>query len=375
MKKIKVLSVFGTRPEAIKMAPLVLEFEKHEEIESKVLITAQHREMLDQVLSIFEIKPDYDLDLMKHGQTITDITNGVLRGVSEILDEYRPDILLVHGDTTTTFAAALSAFYHRIPVGHVEAGLRTWNIYSPYPEEMNRQLTGRLSTYHFSPTEQNRKNLLAENVKEEQIFITGNTVIDALYHVVAKDHEFEDESLRQIDFEKEKVILLTCHRRENWGEPMAQIFSAVRQIAEEYPSHRVVFPMHKNPKVREVAHRVFDGQGNITLIEPLDYQPFAKLMGLSYLILTDSGGIQEEAPGLGKPVIVLRSETERPEAVEAGTVVIGGTDKDSLYAIIKNLIDDKERYQKMAQANNPYGDGKASERIVKYIKEAFAQNV
>lgn len=375
MKKIKVLSVFGTRPEAIKMAPLVLEFEKHEEIESKVLITAQHREMLDQVLSIFEIKPDYDLDLMKHGQTITDITNGVLRGVSEILDEYRPDILLVHGDTTTTFAAALSAFYHRIPVGHVEAGLRTWNIYSPYPEEMNRQLTGRLSTYHFSPTEQNRKNLLAENVKEEQIFITGNTVIDALYHVVAKDHEFEDESLRQIDFEKEKVILLTCHRRENWGEPMAQIFSAVRQIAEEYPSHRVVFPMHKNPKVREVAHRVFDGQGNITLIEPLDYQPFAKLMGLSYLILTDSGGIQEEAPGLGKPVIVLRSETERPEAVEAGTVVIGGTDKDSLYAVIKNLIDDKERYQKMAQANNPYGDGKASERIVKYIKEAFAQNV
>lgn len=371
MRKIKVLSVFGTRPEAIKMAPLVLEFERHPEIESKVLITAQHREMLDQVLHIFDIKPDYDLDLMKHGQTITDITNGVLRGVGAILDEYRPDILLVHGDTTTTFAAALSAFYHQIPVGHVEAGLRTWNIYSPYPEEMNRQLTGRLSTYHFSPTVQNRKNLLAENVADQKIIVTGNTVIDALYHVVAKDHEFEDTALKKIDFDKERVILLTCHRRENWGEPMEQIFGAVRQIAQEYPTYRVVFPMHKNPKIREIAHKIFDGQQNITLIEPLEYEPFAKLMGRSYLILTDSGGIQEEAPGLGKPVIVLREETERPEAVEAGTVMIGGTDRERLYQAVRRLLDDEGAYQKMAQANNPYGEGKASKRIAEYIKEEF----
>lgn len=371
MSKIKVLSVFGTRPEGIKMAPLILELQKHGEIESKVLITAQHREMLDQVLEIFEIKPDYDLNLMKHGQTITDITNGVLRGVGEILDEYRPDILLVHGDTTTTFASALAAFYHRVPVGHVEAGLRTWNIYSPYPEEMNRQLAGRLSTYHFSPTMQNKKNLMAENVEEKHIIVTGNTVIDALHYVVERNYEFEDDALRSIDFEKEKVILLTCHRRENWGKPMERIFSAVRRIAEEHPDHRVVFPMHKNPLVREIAYKIFGGQENVTLIEPLDYQPFAKLMRESYLILTDSGGIQEEAPGLGKPVIVLREETERPEAVEAGTVVIGGTETEPLYSIIKKLIGDQELYQKMSQSNNPYGDGKTSERIVRYIKEAF----
>ena len=371
MSKIKVLSVFGTRPEGIKMAPLILELQKHGEIESKVLITAQHREMLDQVLEIFEIKPDYDLNLMKHGQTITDITNGVLRGVGEILDEYRPDILLVHGDTTTTFASALAAFYHRVPVGHVEAGLRTWNIYSPYPEEMNRQLAGRLSTYHFSPTMQNKKNLMAENVEEKHIIVTGNTVIDALHYVVERNYEFEDDALRSIDFEKEKVILLTCHRRENWGKPMERIFSAVRRIAEEHPDHRVVFPMHKNPLVREIAYKIFGGQENVTLIEPLDYQPFAKLMRESYLILTDSGGIQEEAPRLGKPVIVLREETERPEAVEAGTVVIGGTETEPLYSIIKKLIGDQELYQKMSQSNNPYEDGKASERIVRYIKEAF----
>ncbi|MDO4710997.1 MAG: UDP-N-acetylglucosamine 2-epimerase (non-hydrolyzing) [Peptostreptococcaceae bacterium] len=373
MKKIKVLSVFGTRPEAIKMAPLVLEFENHSEIESKVLITAQHREMLDQVLNIFEIEPDYDLDLMKHGQTVTDITTRVLQGVGEVLDEYRPDLLLVHGDTTTTFAAALAAFYHQVPVGHVEAGLRTWNIYSPYPEEMNRQLTGRLSTYHFSPTEQNRKNLLIENVADDHIIVTGNTVIDALYHVIKKEYDFEDEALKNIDFHKERVILLTCHRRENWGRPMQEIFGAVRQIAQEYPSYRVVFPMHKNPKIREIAYDIFDGQHNVTLIEPLEYEPFAKLMGSSYLILTDSGGIQEEAPGLGKPVIVLREETERPEAVDAGTVMIGGTDKECLYQKIKMLLDDEGSYRKMAQANNPYGDGRASRRIVEYIKEEFAK--
>lgn len=374
MKKIKVLSVFGTRPEAIKMAPLILEFDKHAEIESKVLITAQHREMLDQVLHIFDIKPDYDLDLMKHGQTITDITNGVLSGVGEILLEYKPDIMLVHGDTTTTFAAALAAFYQQIPVGHVEAGLRTWNIYSPYPEEMNRQLTGRLSSYHFAPTAQNRENLLCENVQQERIVVTGNTVIDALYHVVAKEHVFEDEALQNIDFEKEKVILMTCHRRENWGEPMERIFSVIKRIAMEYPTHRVVFPMHKNPRIREIANRILAGVPNITLIEPLDYQPFAKLMGLSYLILTDSGGIQEEAPGLGKPVIVLRTETERPEAVAAGTVKIGGTDSEQLYREIKILLDDSEAYRQMAKASNPYGDGKASERIAKHIIQEFAKS-
>ncbi len=371
MSKIKVLSVFGTRPEAIKMAPLILELQKQEEIESKVLITAQHREMLDQVLEIFGIVPDYDLNLMKHGQTITDITSGVLFGVEKILKEDKPDLMLVHGDTTTTFAAALAAFYQQVAVGHVEAGLRTGNIYAPYPEEMNRQLTGRLSTHHFAPTESNKNNLLRENVDEKNIAVTGNTVIDALYHVAAQDHEFEDETLRAIDFENEKVILLTCHRRENWGKPMEEIFSAVRQIAQEYSSYRVVFPMHKNPLVREIAHKIFDGQSNISLIEPLEYQPFAKLMGKSYLILTDSGGIQEEAPGLGKPVVVLREETERPEAVAAGTVILGGIQRENLYQTVKSLLDYSEKYQQMAKAVNPYGDGKASQRIVEYIKKTI----
>lgn len=371
MKKIKVVSIFGTRPEAIKMAPLIIELNKHQEIENKVLITAQHREMLDQVLEIFDITPDFDLDLMKHGQTITDITAGVLAGVEEVLKSYRPDIVLVHGDTTTTFSAALAAFYQKIPVGHVEAGLRTGNVYSPYPEEMNRQLTGRLTTYHFSPTVENEMNLIKENVPAQHVIVTGNTVIDALYYAIDKHYEFEDGALKSIDFEKEKVILLTCHRRENWGKPMRDIFTAVRRIAEEYPNFRVVFPMHKNPVVRDIAHEIFDGQNNITLIEPLEYQPFAKLMGLSYMILTDSGGIQEEAPGLGKPVVVLRTETERPEAVKAGTVKIGGVSTEPLYKMIKELIDNPEEYSKMAKAVNPYGDGKASQRIVNYIVENF----
>ncbi len=367
MNKIKVLSVFGTRPEAIKMAPLILEFAKRDEIESKVLVTAQHREMLDQVMNLFEIKADYDLNLMKHGQTITDVTSKVLYGVEAILKEYRPDLLLVHGDTTTTFAAALGAFYQQVPVGHVEAGLRTGNIYAPYPEEMNRQLAGRLSTYHFAPTIRNKNNLLAENVKEQHILVTGNTVIDALQLVIRKDYAFEEEALRSIDFDNERVILLTCHRRENWGEPMEEIFKAARTIAEEYPDCRIVFPMHKNPLIREIAQRILEGQKNITLIEPLDYQPFAKLMERSYLILTDSGGIQEEAPGLGKPVIVLREETERPEAVEAGTVIIGGTSYRKVYRSIKHLLDDRAAYDKMARAVNPYGDGSACRRIADYI--------
>lgn len=372
MKKIKVVSIFGTRPEAIKMAPLVKELEKHSDvIESKVLITAQHREMLDQVLDIFEIKPDYDLNLMKHGQTITDITSGVLKGVEEVLGEYRPDIVLVHGDTTTTFSAALAAFYQKVAVGHVEAGLRTGNIYSPYPEEMNRMLTGRLASWHYAPTELNRKNLLAENVSDDNIIVTGNTVIDALYYVTEKDYEFESEELRNIDFENERVILLTCHRRENWGEPMENIFTAVRIIAEKYPDSKIIFPMHKNPLVRDTARRIMGESPNIVLTEPLEYQPFAKLMSRSYLILTDSGGIQEEAPGLGKPVIVLRTETERPEAVEAGTVKVAGTDTDTIVEMVSALMDSKKEYEAMSKANNPYGDGRASQRIVENIIKTF----
>lgn len=372
MKKIKVVSIFGTRPEAIKMAPLVKELEKHSDvIESKVLITAQHREMLDQVLDIFEIKPDYDLNLMKHGQTITDITSGVLKGVEEVLSEYRPDIVLVHGDTTTTFSAALAAFYQKVAVGHVEAGLRTGNIYSPYPEEMNRMLTGRLASWHYAPTELNRKNLLAENVSDDNIIVTGNTVIDALYYVTEKDYEFESEELRNIDFENERVILLTCHRRENWGEPMENIFTAVRTIAEKYQDSKIIFPMHKNPLVRDTARRIMGETENIVLTEPLEYQPFAKLMSRSYLILTDSGGIQEEAPGLGKPVIVLRTETERPEAVEAGTVKVAGTDTDTIVEMVSALMDSKKEYEAMSKANNPYGDGRASQRIVENIIKTF----
>lgn len=368
MKKIKVVSIFGTRPEAIKMAPLVKELEKNSDaIESKVIITAQHREMLDQVLEIFEIKPDYDLNLMKHGQTITDITSGVLKGVEEILKEYKADIVLVHGDTTTTFSAALAAFYQKIPVGHVEAGLRTGNIYSPYPEEMNRMLTGRLASYNYAPTELNRKNLLSENVKDENIIVTGNTVIDALYYVTQKEYEFDVEELKQIDFENEKVILLTCHRRENWGEPMENIFKAVKEIAQKYDDVRIIFPMHKNPLVRDTAKSIMGNQSNITLIEPLDYQPFAKLMSKSHIILTDSGGIQEEAPGLGKPVIVLRTETERPEAVEAGTVRVAGVETKTIVDMVSMLLENQEEYEKMSKANNPYGDGNASQRIVENI--------
>lgn len=373
MKKIKVVSIFGTRPEAIKMAPLVKELEKRSDvIESKVLITAQHREMLDQVLEIFEIKPDFDLNLMKHGQTITDITSGVLKGVEEVLSEYKPDVVLVHGDTTTTFSAALAAFYQKITVGHVEAGLRTGNIYSPYPEEMNRMLTGRLATWHYAPTALNRNNLLLENVKDEKIIVTGNTVIDALYYVTDKDYEFESQELKNIDFENEKIILLTCHRRENWGQPMENIFTAIKSIASKYPDCKVIFPMHKNPLVRDTAKRIMGETDNIILIEPLEYQPFAKLMSKSYLILTDSGGIQEEAPGLGKPVIVLRTETERPEAVEAGTVKIAGTDADTIIEMVSTLIEDKQEYEAMSKANNPYGDGKAAQRIVENIIKEFS---
>ncbi|KXZ40531.1 UDP-N-Acetylglucosamine 2-epimerase [Alkalithermobacter thermoalcaliphilus JW-YL-7 = DSM 7308] len=370
MNKIRVMTIFGTRPEAIKMAPLVKEFEKRQEFESIVCVTAQHRQMLDTVLDLFDITPKYDLNIMKHGQSITDITNKVLKGVEDILKTENVDIVLVHGDTTTTFAGALAAFYNKIPIGHVEAGLRSDNMYSPYPEEMNRRLTSKLATLHFAPTNGNKENLLRENVEEKNIFVTGNTVIDALLSVVKNDYKFSNE-LDNIDFENKKVVLLTCHRRENWGRPMENIFKAVKRLAISNKDIQVIFPMHMNPVIREVATNILKDLENVNLIEPLDYEPFANLINKSYLILTDSGGIQEEAPGLGKPVVVLRTETERPEAVKAKTVKIAGIEEDNIFQIANELINDKKEYEKMARAINPYGDGKSSKRIADHILQFF----
>lgn len=367
MRKIKVCSVFGTRPEAIKMAPLVKELQSREELDAKVLVTAQHREMLDSVLELFDITPDFDLNIMKHGQTITDITTRVLHGVGEIFEQEKPDLVLVHGDTTTTFAAALASFYQKIAVGHVEAGLRTGNIYSPYPEEMNRKLTGSLATYHFSPTIMNVENLLRENISKENIVITGNTVIDALLSVTDKSYRFEIEELNEIDETKQRLILLTCHRRENWGEPMKQIFEAINELTSKHSDVVVVFPMHKNPSIRELAKTYFGNNPSVRLIEPLDYEPFANLMKKSYLILTDSGGIQEEAPALGKPVLVLRTETERPEAVKAGTVRIAGIETERIVQLADELLSSQKSYDEMAHAANPYGDGTSSKQIADFI--------
>ncbi len=368
---IKVLTVFGTRPEAIKMAPVIKEMRKRPEIDCKVLVTAQHREMLDSVLDIFDIKPDFDLNIMKHGQTITDITSRVMYGCEEVFTKYRPDIVLVHGDTTTTFAAGLAAFYAKIPVGHVEAGLRTDNIYSPYPEEMNRRLTTRLASYHFAPTILNKENLVNENVSRRDIVITGNTVIDALLSVVKKDYKFGSDMLDKIDFDTKKVVLLTCHRRENWGEPMNNIFKACNELVLENPDLHLIFPMHMNPIVRDSAKEFMGDNDRISLIEPLEYEPFANLMSKVYMIMTDSGGVQEEGPALGKPVIVLRTETERPEAVEAGTVKLVGVDKDKIYQVGTRLIRDSSYYESIANAINPYGDGKAAARITDHILYKF----
>ena len=370
---MKVLTVFGTRPEAIKMAPLVKKLEAEDGIESVLCVTAQHREMLDQVLDLFELVPDYDLNIMKPNQTISMITTNVLLGLEEVMTKERPDIVLVHGDTTTTFAAALSAFYHQIKIGHVEAGLRTYDKYSPYPEEMNRVLTGHMADIHFSPTQRNRENLLKESVDDDKIFVTGNTVIDAFLEVAGKPYEFEDETLRALDFDNKKVITLTCHRRENLGENMANIFGAVRRIAEEFDDVEIVYPMHMNPKVRESARRFLGGQDNIHLIEPLQYQPFVNLQAKSYLIVTDSGGMQEEAPSLGKPVLVVRKETERPEAVLAGTVKLAGTEEETIYSMMKELLTDRNAYNSMAHAANPYGDGHACEKIVRILKDLDIQ--
>lgn len=370
---IKVMTVFGTRPEAIKMAPVVLELKKHEDkIETVVAVTAQHREMLDQVLHLFQIVPDYDLDIMAQGQTLYDITSRALLGLKEVLEKEKPHIVLVHGDTTTTFAGALAAYYQQIPIGHVEAGLRTGNIYSPFPEEMNRKLTGAIAALHFAPTSSSRNNLRKENVDEESIYVTGNTVIDALMNTVSKDYVFEDAALANIDYANRKVILMTTHRRENLGEPMRHVYQAIRQIVEEHPDTEVVFPVHKNPKVRQVVQEELSGMDRIHLIDPLDYEPFANLIARSYLVLTDSGGIQEEAPSLGKPVLVLRDTTERPEAVEAGTVKLIGTARDRVYNETKGLLTDKEEYERMSNAVNPYGDGKAAERIVKSLLHILA---
>lgn len=366
---MKVMTVFGTRPEAIKMAPLVKELEKTDGIESVVCVTAQHRQMLDQVLSLFKIEPDYDLDIMKQNQSISEITSNVLLGLEKVLQKEKPDMVLVHGDTSTTFAAALASFYQQIRVGHVEAGLRTYDKYSPYPEEMNRVLTGHLADIHFAPTMRNVENLKAEGISEDKIVITGNTVIDALLEVAKKPYEFESETLKTLDFEGKRVITVTCHRRENLGENMENIFSAIRRLADEFSDVEVVYPMHMNPKVREIAERILANTKNVHLIEPLEYQPFVNLMSKSYFIITDSGGMQEEAPSLGKPVLVVRKETERPEAIEAGTVKLAGVSGEEIYAMAKELLVNMESYEKMSKAVNPYGDGKACKRIVSAILE------
>ena len=367
MERIKVLSVFGTRPEAIKMCPLVKLLEKDDRFESIVCVTAQHREMLDAVLEIFNVKPQYDLNIMSHGQTIIDVANKVLTGVDKVIKECKPDIVLVHGDTSTTLNGALAAFYNQVPIGHVEAGLRTGDIYSPFPEEANRKLTGAITTLHFAPTESNRRNLEKENITKN-VYITGNTVIDALLSVIDKNHKFQDDTLNNIDFINNKVVLLTAHRRENWGEPMKDIFAAVRCLAEENEEVQIIFPMHRNPLIRELAKSSFEGiEDKIHLIEPLEYVDFANLMSKCYLIMTDSGGIQEEAPALGKPVMVLRTETERPEAVEAGTVKLAGINKETIFNIANELVNDKYAYEKMAHAANPYGDGEACAKIVETI--------
>ncbi len=372
MSKIKVMTVFGTRPEAIKMAPLVHELERHDEIQSIVCVTAQHRQMLDQVLDIFKIKPDYDLNIMKQRQTLTTITTGALEGLDNVIKEAKPDIVLVHGDTTTSFVGALAAFYNKVPVGHVEAGLRTFDKYSPFPEEMNRNLTGRIAEMHFAPTKSNKQNLLRENIPEKDIFITGNTVIDAMKTTVKDDFKF-GEGLEKADFSGRRVILVTAHRRENLGQPLRNICNALKRIANDFPDVQIVYPVHLNPAVREVANEILGNNPSVLLIDPVDVNELHNAMHRSYMIMTDSGGLQEEAPSLGKPVLVLRNETERPEAIEAGTVKLAGIDEDVIYNMAHTLLTDKEEYNKMANAVNPYGDGKASERIVDAILYRFGK--
>lgn len=364
---IKVLSIFGTRPEAIKMAPLVKALKADGRFESYVCVTAQHRDMLDQVLDIFGIKPDFDLDIMKDRQTLTDITINALSGLEKVIKELQPEIILVHGDTTTTFVGSLAAFYNKVQIGHVEAGLRTFNKYSPYPEEMNRKLTGAMADIHFSPTETSRENLLREGVSPESIYVTGNTAIDALKTTVAGDFEFYTEELKRLDYKNKRIIMVTAHRRENLGQPLENICRALKRIAENHKDVEIVYAVHKNPAVRETAYGILGGVPSVHLLDPLDVDEMHNLMGRCYMVLTDSGGLQEEAPSLGKPVLVLRTETERPEAIDFGTLKLAGIEEQDIYRLAENLLNDEAEYTRMANAVNPYGDGHAAERIIRSL--------
>ena len=370
MKPIRVMTIFGTRPEAIKMAPLVLELQKRADIQSICCVTAQHREMLDAVLEIFRLTPDYDLNIMEPRQTLSTITTKCLLGMEGVLEQAGPDLVLVHGDTSTTFAGALAAFYRQIPVGHVEAGLRTWDKYSPFPEEMNRKLVGDIADLHFCPTPANRENLAREGITDG-VFVTGNTVIDALKTTVRTDYSFSTQALNSLDYTGKRIILVTCHRRENYGQPMANIMTALRRIADAFPDVELIYPVHLSPVVREAAGKYLSGHPRIHLIDPLSADEMHNLMARAYLVMTDSGGLQEEAPALGRPVLVLRRETERPEAVRAGTVRLAGTEEEEIFSLASELLHDERAYHAMAHAVNPYGDGQACRRIADAIEWKF----
>lgn len=371
MNKVKVLSIFGTRPEAIKMAPIIKEMEKNNKIEQEVCVTAQHREMLDQVLEIFNIKPDYDLNIMTKNQTLTEITTNAIKGLEKILEKSKPDLILVHGDTTTTFAGSLAAFYSKIKIGHVEAGLRTYNKYEPFPEEMNRKLTGAMADLHFAPTDISKNNLLKENILEEGIFVTGNSSVDCVKTTVEKEYKFNCEELNKIDFNSKKVIAMTAHRRENLGKPLENICSAILEIVEKNEDVEVVYAVHFNPLVREVANKILGNNERIHLIDPIDMKDMHNLIDRSYMVMTDSGGLQEEVPSLKKPVLVLRNVTERPEGVLAGVLKLAGVEKENIIKLAQELLDNKEEYEKMVNSKNPFGDGFTSERIVKAILYYF----
>ena len=370
MKPIRVMTIFGTRPEAIKMAPLVLELQSRQGIQPICCVTAQHREMLDAVLEIFRLKPDYDLNIMEPRQTLSTITTKCLLGMEGVLEQAGPDLVLVHGDTSTTFAGALAAFYRQIPVGHVEAGLRTWDKYSPFPEEMNRKLVGDIADLHFCPTPANRENLAREGITDG-VFVTGNTVIDALKTTVRPDYQFATQALNSLDYAGKRIILVTCHRRENYGQPMTNIMTALRRIADAFPDVELVYPVHLSPVVREAAGKYLSGHPRIHLIDPLSADEMHNLMARAYLVMTDSGGLQEEAPALGRPVLVLRRETERPEAVQAGTVKLAGTEEEEIFSLASELLSDERAYHAMAHAVNPYGDGQACRRIADAIEWKF----
>jgi UDP-N-acetylglucosamine 2-epimerase (non-hydrolysing) len=373
MDRIKVMSIFGTRPEAIKMCPLVKELERHPEIDSMVCVTAQHRQMLDQVLKIFDIRPDYDMNIMSSGQTLYDITSRVLLGLGTLFEKVHPDLVLIHGDTSTSFTAALAAFYAKIPVGHVEAGLRTFNKYSPFPEEMNRCLTSRIAEFHFVPTENNKKNLVDENITQN-IYVTGNTVIDSFAYTIRTNYVFHDKQLQQINFSKGRYILLTAHRRENLGRPLENICRAAKDIVDRFPDIHVIYPVHLNAAVRNIVFPILGNHERIHLIDPVDVADMHNLISKCFFVMTDSGGLQEEAPSLGSPVLVLRTETERPEAVAAGTAMLAGVEQETIYHAAKALITDGHKYSKMTKAVNPYGDGHASERIAQAIMAQFSKH-